>query len=133
MIRNLAAYVIAFFLAPTFGALGQLVFLPITLLLMPNARSGNPRTMPRIFVYGLLSGLFSVAEAFIAVWFARVLFGWLRVRPNVAIAWVLGVGYVLNDFRELKASFGGSLKFPRFARAIGDLLGLILGAIYLLS
>jgi hypothetical protein len=133
MIRNLAAYVIAFFLAPTFGALGQLVFLPITLLLMPKARDGNPRTIPRILVYGLLAGLFSVAEAFIAVWFARVLFGWLRVPPSVAIAWLLAAGYVLNDLRHLKASFGGSLVFPWLARTIGDVLGLILGAIYLLQ
>jgi hypothetical protein len=92
MLRNLAAYLVAFFLAPTFGGLATLVSFPIIATVLPKPRGDNPRTPSRIWGYAFLSGFFCIAAAFAAIWFARVVFGWFRVEPTVTIAWVIGAG-----------------------------------------
>jgi hypothetical protein len=102
-------------------------------MLLPKPKNGNPRTPSRIWAYAFLSGFFSIAGAFAAIWFARLVFGWIRVQPTTTIAWVLGAGYVLNDIRMLKASTGSEMMLPRFTQAIGDLLGVIVGTVYLLG
>jgi hypothetical protein len=85
--RYLAAYLIVLFLAPTFGGLAELVCTPIMgALIVPKVRDGNPRTPARIWSYALLSGLTAIVAGFTAIWFARAVFGWLRVEPTIARA-----------------------------------------------
>jgi hypothetical protein len=126
-LRYLAAYLIVVFLAPTFGGLAELVCTPIMGALLPKVRDGNPRTPARMRSYALLSGLTAIVAGFAAIWFARAVFGWLRVEPTIAIAWVLGVAYALNDLNQLRAS-QGEMIIPRFTRTVGDLFGIVLGA-----
>lgn len=130
MLRNVAAYLVVFFVAPIFSGLITLISFPIIALLVPKPRGNNPQT-PRIWGYAFLSGCFCIAGAFAAIWFARVVFGWFRVEPTITVAWVLGTGYVLNDLRRLKIS-ETEMMAPRGAQLAGDLLGVALGAVYLL-
>lgn len=128
--RYLAAYLIVLFLAPTFGGLAELVCTPIKgalLMIVPKGRDGNPRALARWASYALLSGLTAIVAGFAAIWFARAVFGWLRVEPTIAIAWVLGVAYALNDLNQLRAS-QGVMRIPWFTRTVGDLFGIVLGA-----
>jgi hypothetical protein len=130
MLRTVVAYLITLALAPSFAALLNLVFIPVAVAFVPKGT--DPRSGGRVAVYGILRGLFSVAEGFAAVWFARLIFGWLHVNPTVWIAWSLGASFALNDFRMLRASVGSRLLFPRLAEMVGDLGGIVLGAAYLL-
>jgi hypothetical protein len=136
MLRNLAAYLIAFVIAPIFAGLSQFLLLPLTLpltlTLMPKAKDGNPRTPARVWSYALLSGLTCIARGLATIWFARVVFAWFRVEPTVAVAWALGAGFALNHLGALRASNHVTI-IPEFTETVGDLLGVILGATYLLS
>jgi hypothetical protein len=131
MLSYLAAFAIAFFLAPLFTGLVELACSPVTIivmsLLLPKRQDDNPRPPARVLMYALLVGLTSIGSAFAAVWFARLLFGWFHLSPTLVIAWALAIAYGLNGLREVKAS-GGAMVLPKFTRAVGDLLGIFLGA-----
>jgi hypothetical protein len=133
MLRNVAAYLIAFILAPIFGGLAQVVLLPLTFLTR-KAKDGNPRTPIRIWSYALFGGLTCIARGFAAIWFTRLVFGWFRVDPTVVAAWVLGGGFALHHLGALRASlFERAMFIPEFTETVGDLSGVILGGMYLLS
>ena len=131
MLRGLAAYVLVFFLAPTVGALIDLISIPVRLAI-PNVKQDKPGVQSLDWGYGLLTGLFSIGSGFVAIWFSRFVFVWLGVKPTVTVAWVLGMAYVANDFRRVWFS-PTPLILPRVCRAFGDLLGIMLGALYLLQ
>ena len=132
MLRNVAAYAVVCLLAPTFSGLVDFVFMPIIipliLLTSPAPEGGGVRTPARMLSHALFTGIVSVISAFAAIWFARTVFGWFGVRFGVAIAWVLGVAFTLNNLSQMRRT-PGTLSF---SRTIADLAGIVLGAKYLL-
>jgi hypothetical protein len=128
IILSLAAYTVAFLLAPTIGAVASFA---ATLLSAPVVAFLSPQRRARAFIYGVFQAPTCALGAFVSLWFARLLFGLLRVHAGVGVVWVLGSGFAFNDLKLLKNSEGGEL-FYNVARAVGDLVGLVLGGIYLL-
>jgi hypothetical protein len=133
MLRTLVAYAVAWLLAPTVSGLVEFLFFPIKILMLPKPKDGNPRTPARVWSYAILGGFASVLGAFAAVWFARVVFRWLGVEAILAIAVMIGISFTLNDLRRLKAAAVTGANAPvKAAQLVGDLSGVVLGAVYLL-
>jgi hypothetical protein len=104
--RAVAAYVLTFFLAPTFSALAGLI----------------GELMPFNFVTALLT---QALVGFTAVWIGRLIFSWLGVAAGWPMAVMLLVGMLWNDFsRPVRGDKGGT--------PIGSVVGILGGAIWLL-
>jgi hypothetical protein len=104
--RTLAAYVLTFFLAPTFSALVGLagVSLPIN------------------FVTALIQqALVGVA----AVWIGRMIFSWFGLTAGWPTAIMLLIAFVWNDLSHPVAG-------DNFGTVVGSVVGIVGGATWLL-
>jgi len=118
MIKLILAYVIAFLLSPTIGAIAGLLFLPLVFLI---DKIGVP--------FYLFRGATSVVIGFVTVWFATIVFSWFAFQPTLLMVVIIGFG--LNDFRRISHS-SEAIVSSEIAAAVGDLLGVVVGGIYFL-
>jgi hypothetical protein len=111
--KTLFAYLLAFLIGPTVGAIASLP------LLLVAGRVGR-------FLSGLITG-------FVAFWFGTVVFSWLGVPPGIGLVMMLLLGFALNDLRRVRASIGVEGRAAReIAAFLGDVSGIVLGALWLL-
>ena len=69
------------------------------------------------------------------VWFAILIFSWLDRTPSIFVVIILAVGVILNDYRRIRSSAASPLEgqfLYELSSGIGNLLGVIVGAIYFL-
>ena len=120
MIELILAYVIAFLLSPTIGAIAGLLFLPLVFLI---DKIGIP--------FSLFRGVTSVVIGFVTVWFATIVFSWFAFQPTLLMVVILGFGFVSNDYRRISHSSEANVS-SEIAAAVGNLLGVVVGGVYFL-
>ena len=117
---KILAYFIALLLSPTVGTLAGLIVLPLLLWLK------RFKTLVAIitFTSGIVAG-------FIAIWFSSVIFRWFSLQPSIVMASILAVGFMFNDLRRIEYASKENT-YIEIATGLGNLLGIMIGVIYLL-
>jgi len=116
------AYVVAFLLGPTLGALGSAV----TLALMVSLRGilADNRNLWR-----LLRGLGSILSGVLAVWVGRWVFSWFGYRPSVLMVVLMGGAFVIFSIRHLSEVFGSENLVDELVNDLAYVVGLVVGAV----
>ena len=115
--KIILAYALMLFLAPTFGAIGSIVLMPVTIAVA--------RWMNRV-VAGTLSGS---VQSFFAVYAGLQIFRWFGIAPGILMIAILGVAHILNDLSRFATRGMSEMQIGYF---VGDVCGLLLGAVVLL-
>jgi len=92
-VRILAAYIFAFFLAPTLGVVLGLI--PSLLVI----------SLGKVFkMIGFFAFLAAVCVSFFVGWCGFKIFDWMDVARSPWMLVLLGIGFLLNDGRRMKAA-----------------------------
>jgi hypothetical protein len=116
-------YLLSFFLGPIIGGLVVLIFMPLVLSLLSLSKSKLLSGTVGVIIGTVIGG--------ISFWFATTVFVWFNLQPTVFLAIILALGFAFNDFKRVDRAPKEVAHFE-ISSGIGDLLGIIIGAIYFL-
>lgn len=132
MIKEIFAYIIAFFLSPTIAGFMLILVAPLGLLIIKVFKFLDDNAhFKQLFI-----GLNWFVVGFANVWVAAFIFSWFDVQPTLLLVIILGLSLMNNGLNRVsRAQASGVYDVIILSEKVGvvsGLLGIVVGGIYIL-
>ena len=123
--KTAIAYILTVFGLPV--AVASIISFALDLLFLTILKKANSKILWFIF-----SSSTEMLAGFAMVWFSIILFSWLKVPLSIFMPIALSIPVIIWNWERIRKHIGVDSFWDELASGIGNIFGLVIGAIYFL-